>query len=153
MKGKLASTVTMVLVLGFGGATLAQKPAATDQEKLQGVWYWVSAEVGGMKRPDPNGDLKAQKVQSLFMGDNFIMVGDKDGLSKATYRLDPSKNPKEFDLTVMQQTITATCKGIYRFEGDDLTLCYAVPGGERPKEFVSKKGANTTVIVLKRKKP
>ena len=125
MKGKLASTVTMVLVLGFGVATSAEraatgpaahKPAATDQEKLQGVWYWVSAEVGGMKRPDPDGDLKAKKVQTLFKGDNFIMVGDKEGLSKATYRLDPSKNPKELDLTVMQQTITATCKGIYRLE-------------------------------------
>ena len=30
--------------------------------------------------------------------------------------------------------------GIYKFEGDEMTVCFGQPGVERPKEFKTKEG-------------
>jgi hypothetical protein len=43
--------------------------------------------------------------------------------------------------------------GIYKFEGDKLTLFIANPGQERPTEFKGKPGARTVMLVMERAKP
>ena len=46
-----------------------------------------------------------------------------------------------------------TMLGIYELTGDTYKVCFALPGGERPKEFASKPGSKTMLIVMKREKP
>jgi hypothetical protein len=40
--------------------------------------------------------------------------------------------------------------GIYELSGDELKICLADPGADRPKEFASAKGSKATYMVLKR---
>jgi hypothetical protein len=41
--------------------------------------------------------------------------------------------------------------GIYRLEGDTLTVCLAEPNAERPKEFKTSEESKTTMLTLKKK--
>jgi hypothetical protein len=40
--------------------------------------------------------------------------------------------------------------GIYKLDGDTLTICLEARGNERPTEFATKEGSVANLIVLKR---
>ena len=73
--------------------------------------------------------------------------GDSDEMS---YFIDPKKDPGHFDLreSGMQGELM---KGIYKLDGDMLTICMAMKG-ERPVAFESPAQSQTVLITLKRKK-
>ncbi len=125
-----------------------QPPAApqkTDQERIQGTWELVGAEVDGAK-------ASADKVReiggsALFAGDRAIF---KQGgnVEEITFRLDPTKQPKEMNLIV---GMTEVHRAIYRFDGDTLTVCKSHPPAERPTAFASKAGAKWPMLLVYKK--
>jgi RNA polymerase sigma factor (sigma-70 family) len=145
------SLAAAVMVVGARQA-LADKPAAADKEKDQkgeenilGAWTVESAEEGGQKAPE--GAFALAKL--IFAADAKITVTQPDGAeTEGTYKLDPTKKPKEFSYT-NHNGLTAS--GIYKLEGDTLTVCYD-PAGDPPTEFVSKQGTSVRLQVLKREK-
>ena len=62
-----------------------------------------------------------------------------------TFSLDPDKSPKEINLTAKGNKAL----GIYKLDGDDLTICMSV-GGSRPSEFATRPGGDTETFTLKR---
>jgi len=78
----------------------------------------------------------------------------------AQYKLNVKTNPKAVDLEIGDQTI----RGIYRVDGDKLTVCFSAkaapqggrgvePGKEkRPSEFSTKKGSERIMFVFVREK-
>jgi hypothetical protein len=44
-------------------------------------------------------------------------------------------------------------KGIYALDGDSLKICVSQPKADRPTEFATKKGSNSSLVILKREKP
>ncbi len=133
-----------------------QKAAApTDEELLQGTWLVVSFEKDGRKQPDPSKGRVVIKGTELSIGEE----GEKG--DTFNFNLLPTENPKGIDLKMPGEK-TPTL-GIYRLEGDRLTLCVRGRGGRkkdgtpldpleliRPKEFASE---GNMLMVLTRKKP
>jgi uncharacterized protein (TIGR03067 family) len=115
----------------------------SDREKIQGTWALVSGERGGKPLPD---DV-VRHVKLIFAGDN-LTTKNKDRQTRATFRLDPTKEPKEIDLH-MEGSVG---KGIYQLDGDTLKIVHGEVGDARPTEF-PKAGSGLTVLVLKREKP
>jgi RNA polymerase sigma factor (sigma-70 family) len=158
-KVKLAAAVLLTLGLLGAGAGLAyqQAPAGqpaqgaqakagqarTDKDRLQGTWVAVSAEKGGKAAPDEF--LTSLKI--TFAGDKITVRGGGDA-KEGTFKLDPAKKPKEIDL--MHEGKTA--QGIYRLDGDKLTLCLDDADKGRPTEFKSKAGTGLVLMVLRREK-
>ena len=133
--------MTVLLTL-LAALTLVQNPAQSDQDKMQGTWrivryYEFSAEPVVATRPaEPD----------RITGNSWL----RPGRTTAEYRLKPdsTKNPKEVDLNATRLG-DQYLKGIYKFEGDQLFICYSYdPALPRPTEFRVTTGERRYLYVL-----
>jgi uncharacterized protein (TIGR03067 family) len=79
---------------------------------------------------------------------NYSYRGGKD-TSGGSFVLDLSQNPPTFDIS-MGGFGSSQYRGIYKIEGDTLTLCLVSGDLERPKTFESTAEKPTTIWVFKR---
>ena len=121
----------------------ADKPAASDVEKIQGTWLLISGERGGKALPPEI----TKNITLVFAGDK-LTTKNKDRKTEATFKLDATRKPKEIDID-MEGSVG---RGIYQLDGDNLKIAHGEVGGPRPTEF-PKELSGLTVLVLKREKP
>ncbi len=130
----------------FTGSIIAQQPSdpkkKTDPELLQGIWEIVGLENGGKAHPAAN-----------YKGNTLAFTKDKATLRESgyqsiefTFSLDPAKTPKTIELTARGNQI----HGIYKLDGDDLTLSVSLGGLRPPGEFATKTGGDSETFTLKR---
>jgi uncharacterized protein (TIGR03067 family) len=86
-------------------------------------------------------------VIRVCLGDSSAPINDL--ARKLT--IDAAKKPKAIDyLPDAGQEDGKTVMGIYEVKGDELRLCVAEPGKDRPTELSSKKGSGWKLWTLKR---
>jgi RNA polymerase sigma factor (sigma-70 family) len=135
----------------------ADKPK-TDHDRLQGTWEFVSYTQGGKTITKKDlGDKDGQPATLTFVGDKTLSevsnIGGKVVEYKGTYKIDPSRKPKEIDLTVERgEKNLGTSSGIYEVEGDSLRLCWPADplDLERPTKLESKEGESYHLMTYKR---
>jgi RNA polymerase sigma factor (sigma-70 family) len=118
------------------------RSAHVDQTAIQGTWSKMDGStwfVGGIAQPP-----KRYKYIWSVSADT-ITTTDDEGFASEIYRytLDPTATPKTIEMNSLNQGFTL--HGIYRLEGDSLTVCF---GHERPNEF--KEGPAQILITLPR---
>ena len=117
------------LLLGLTAATVAAPvpkdfgKKLTDAEAFVGEWDTVVAETAGQ----PTG--KATWTFDAELNMTSVSPGGRGPGSKWAIRLDPTKTPKEIDITDF--------KGIYEFDGADIKVAFA---SVRPTTFDPKPG-------------
>ena len=136
----------LALTLGAAGTytmagARAQDKAKSDRELIQGTWVAVSGERNGEKLNE--FQLKNWE-EMVFKDDKFTREGGEK--KEGTFKLDPSKTPKEIDLVLTVKGQDTTWPGIYELKGDKLKLAL---NPDRPTEFDSKGGF---LLVFERKK-
>jgi RNA polymerase sigma factor (sigma-70 family) len=101
-------------------------PPLTDRARLQGAWQVLSMDKAGLVLQNPG-------VRFTFAGDQGSLVVPGVPTLPWSYTLDPSQEPKAIDFAVA----TGTARGIYRLDGDRLTLCvnHDPASGKRPTAF------------------
>jgi uncharacterized protein (TIGR03067 family) len=144
MTRRIGCLLLVGLLLGADQPTDAAKK---DLEKFQGEWKPEKAQRDGV---DAGGDL-LNKLLVKYSGETMVIDSGGARDDKATITLDPSKNPAAIDIKPVGEG-KDTALGIYKLDGDTLTLCWSRRGGERPTEFVSKAGTEQVLFILKRQK-
>jgi uncharacterized protein (TIGR03067 family) len=127
-------------------------PSPDDQrdiEKLQGAWAAVSMEFEGKKTPP-----EEIKLIRMTIKDDALTLWNGNRDEHMTFKIDPGKKPKTIDFMVKRDMAKdLPIAGIYELKGDELSFCYVKAGiGDRPANFVVRKGTSHALMVFKRDK-
>ncbi len=126
-----------------------QQPTKSDRERMVGNWLIANENSG------------RRKGEMWIITEDTIRTDAKDGglggfsASIYSHRLDAAKDPKQIDIDVIFYNgplVGINIKGIYVLDGDELRLCLADRGKERPAAF-PKKPMPGEVLILQRQKP
>ena len=148
-----------VLFLAAGVLTLAggcgKKDSASGGASLEGTYLLTGMEMGGEKFPDDlisKGEEGNRTIR--ITGDTIIAM--KDGKEDpATYTTDKSKNPPHINMAGKKGGgQEEKMYGIYKLEGDTLTICMTESdkAEDRPKEFKTEKNGKSVMMTLTKKK-
>jgi uncharacterized protein (TIGR03067 family) len=134
-----------------------EQQGRNDDKELLGSWKVISAEHDGKPFTDGMDTtlvITAEKVIFKPTGQD-----KRRAIEEATYKLDPSKSPKEIDLLFVEDKPkrTVAVRGIYLVEGNNIKLCMeAIDGKEqgkgRPKDFVTKDKSGHLLLILEGQK-
>jgi len=115
-----------------------------DKQLIQGRWQPIAGHGNG--KPVTEAILKLISTMEIS-GDriSFTQDGKKH---EGTFRLDPSKSPKEFDM--VRDADQKNLPGIYSVSKEELRLCISEPGTPRPTTFTTVAGSRFSAIVLRR---
>src|SRR5262249_10552038 len=117
--------------------------------RLEGEWSMVSCERDGQILP-------AEFIQSgkrLAKGNETTVLFGEQVYFKSAFSPGPANEPKTIDYILTSGPNQGESQyGIYKLEGDTVTLCFAAPGSPRPLEFKTRAGDGRTLTVWKRKK-
>jgi internalin A len=147
---RMLHALLLVFLTGFLFAADDPKDDAAkkEREKLAGTWKVTSAERDGQP------DKVSKDAVTTYTADGKFSVKFADGTTgDGTYKLDPSKTPKEVDYTMNYGPNKGKPhEGIYSLEGETLKICRSDPDKPRPKEFTTKTDSGQMLFVLTREK-
>lgn len=142
------ASLALILLLTTGGDIT--EAIRKDRTALQGAWRVVASEQDGAKVPAD--DLKGLAL--IFKDDSIHVQEGGKSEEKFGFRLDPSKSPREIDLTVkFGPNKGRVDRAIYEFDGTTLRICIqSNKDAARPRTFSTKAGSNLWLVVLQRSK-
>jgi len=140
--------VAVALLVGAPQA----KDAPRAEPSLLGEWELQSRTVGGAPTA---AFTRAGRLRYTFTDAGECVVSPGPGIppSRYSFTADPKADPPAFALTQEVGGAATTIAGIYKVEGDTLTLCWDhAPGAARPKAFEAPAGTQVRLYVLQRVK-
>jgi uncharacterized protein (TIGR03067 family) len=137
--------IGVVLFAGQAKKAEVKDPAL----ELQGGWSMVLLFVNGEETPADEA-----KGGELYIEDDGYRSKLGATTQASTFKIDAAKQPKTIDFTYTSGFLKGkTVKGIYKIDGDDLTVCRGLnPDKDRPAEFAAPTDSGLLLVVWKRSK-
>jgi uncharacterized protein (TIGR03067 family) len=151
MRTKVVWVVTAALLLGADAPK--ERPVDKDRDALQGKWRSTSSTRDGEKLDGAKKWTVLVVDKDAISWEESTLKGDfgETGVVPFSYKLDPSKDPKTIDLTLTKYANKGKKQlGIYRLQGDELTICVSWKDKARPKKFESERSSGYQLLTLKR---
>ena len=152
MNTKIFSHRNLQLVLILVELLTCLEPARAnvppdDQADLQGTWQATAAVDGGT----PEYESRVSLLKLKIKGDHYTYDFGDHSFS-ADFNVDPTKTPKEMNVTFLEGPQTGkTMRAIYSLDGDTLKICTGLYA--RPKDFVSTLEAQSILFTFQRDLP
>ena len=119
----------------------------SEREKHQGTWSVVSFVREGKATSREIVD----SIERIVEGDHVVWKRNGKSFAGTTMKLDPATVPASIDLIPDggpdREKIV---RGIYKIEGDILTLCTSDPDKSRPQGFKAGAGSGQTLMTFRR---
>jgi uncharacterized protein (TIGR03067 family) len=140
--------VVLALVVGFliGADDPKKDKGKKGATALEGTWVVVSVTKDGKEDDKAEGDKLVVKGKTMTA---LTKEGKRRGAG--TFTAAPKQHTIDFTYTEGPDK-DKTQKGIYSLKGDELKVCMADPGKDRPKDLTAGKGSGNVLIVFKRAK-
>jgi uncharacterized protein (TIGR03067 family) len=146
----MRTTLAIGLALAMTSLTSAMA-RAEDEGKIEGTYILTGGENDGQQVPEER--VKGSLVK--ITRDTISVVDkDKNDIYVAKYKLDTTRTPTAIMMTNEAGTGGTKgekARGIVRWDGDTLKLCYAPEGGTVPTSFTTKAGTKQNCFIMKRK--
>jgi len=128
------------------GSAPQNEPAAELEgepaPELEGEWQMLACVANGQSVPDSMLKTGRRVVRnqesSTYFGDHRVM--------QARYAVNKSHVPHTIDYVLSNGKMQ---QGIWKFEGENLHICFALPGKPRPQDFSAPKGSGNTYTAWK----
>jgi uncharacterized protein (TIGR03067 family) len=145
LAGTLGSLAVAVGLL----AAAPGKDEKDDLKKLEGDWIFSSWDHAGQPLP-----AEARETAKLTVKGDKYTFHFNDLTEEGTIKLDPGKKPATIDLAITEgEDKGKTQVGIYKIDGDTITVCLAAPGAkDRPIDFKSTEENGHILATIKRAK-
>jgi uncharacterized protein (TIGR03067 family) len=143
---RLATALALALALAASAEEKKEDANKKDLKAMQGDWAGDSFKRDGMAFP-------ADDAQALFRtvkDDRYTLHRFRKKVGSGKFTIDATKSPKEINFipdAPPKGKPAPAIPGIYKIDGDKITMCYATPGGERPAKFESTEGSGRTLVV------
>ncbi|MCC6419095.1 MAG: TIGR03067 domain-containing protein [Gemmataceae bacterium] len=122
-----------------------------DLRAMEGAWSVVVHEADG-KKTTPEEARMAESKLVVKDGKYTVVLGDRQRTT-GTIRLDAGKSPKQIDAIAADGPYKdQAMPGIYEIKEDEMRICFAQPGKERPKQFSTAAGTGQILLGYKRAK-
>jgi uncharacterized protein (TIGR03067 family) len=142
-------TTMLAVMLSALAAGPKDDKTVKDLARMQGDWACDSFVREGLRFPDED----AQALFRTVKGNDYTVSRFNKAVGKGAFTLDAKKSPPTIDITPAGPAGKGgPLLGIYKFEGDKFTMCYAPPGQPRPKAFSAREKSGHTLTVWVREK-
>ena len=145
--------IGMAVVFAAGVALAQDAKDGKKAAKLEGTYVIVSLEMGGEKIPDELFSKAPEADRTIRITADKLISSKKGKDDSVAYKVDASKSPAHITTTEAKGGKTETSYGIYKLDGDTLTICMveSEKAEDRPKEFKSAKDSKVMILTLKKK--
>jgi uncharacterized protein (TIGR03067 family) len=134
------------------GATLSrpEEGAKGVAAKLVGTWEVVTGEKGGQKEPAER--IKGTEVQ--FTRETIVVTTKNAARAfRASYKLGLERKPYAITMKALDGPDKGKAAlGVFELDGNNLKLCYALPGEKAPEDFTTRPGSSRLLFTMRRAK-
>jgi uncharacterized protein (TIGR03067 family) len=139
-------------------ATTGAGGADQEADRLKGSWLFMVPASDRENAPpgaaysQPDWKIEVGKIRMSYLL-HLRSADETEFGMNATYRLDPSKEKKQIDVTFLDgKRANKTLLGIYALQGDVLLIALSTRDGHRATDFVDNPGEGARLFVFRRAK-
>ena len=147
------NSMMLGLAIAIGAPAIKDPPPKKDAG-IYGEWVVQTMMMGGKQNAKPPAEMIYQ-----FTPEGQWLIRREGATAKSVPRdikVDAKASPATINVVYPQPAAGGAAPrgmlGIYKIDGDTLTLCFSPGGGERPTAFESPDGARVMLMTLKRAK-